>query len=131
MMWLTIKNVLLQNWPFNNAERSENQCLLFFKGEPAKQIKLLLGVFFCCHNVRILVFLSRFLCMRCEAWKRYECLVLNKCDSVQDWEHLAVQLLQSQPWLLHRGEIRRPTIHGLLPLGVHTGALLLTRGRGI
>ena len=56
--------------------------------------------------------------------KRYECLVLNKCDfSVQDWEHLALDGTD-----YYRGEIRRPTIHGLLPLGVHTGALLLTRG---
>ena len=59
--------------------------------------------------------------------KRYECLLLNKCDfSVQDWEHLALDDTDC-----YRGEIRRPTIHGLLPLGVHTGALLLTRGRGI
>ena len=56
--------------------------------------------------------------------KRYECLVLNKCDfSVQDWEHLALDGTD-----YYRGEIRRPTIHGLLPLGVLTGALLLTWG---
>ena len=30
--------------------------------------------------------------------------------------------------MITRGEIRRPTIHGLLPLGVLTGALLLTWG---
>ena len=56
--------------------------------------------------------------------KRYECLLLNKCDfSVQDWEHLALDDTDC-----YRGEIRRPTIHGLLPLGVHTGGFTAHTG---
>ena len=54
-------------------------------------------------------------------------LVLNRCDYiiVQDLEQLQAA---AAIVMIVVGEIRRPTIHGLLPLGVLTGALLLTWG---
>ena len=43
--------------------------------------------------------------------------------------HFIVQDLEQQPTVITaRGEIRGPTIHGLLPLGVHTGGFTAHTG---